>query len=255
MTAQDKVDQAIREALAERNKGNYERADEILMAIITETKDPAQLGSLWHTQGTVMQGWKSFPTALICFDVALTFRQKAQDALGVAYTMFQIPMCRRASGIPDDHLIDDFRAARDAIYVVVDGPHAISDEHMGNMLQNLAFCLQIERDFVDAIKRYNEVLAYRYKANDRRGAAMTLARKAECQIEIGQIDNARDNSLAALRIFQDLNDVNRIKQVEETLQKISTADQGSDEFVPPNDQDALVNFIRRREETRYGPAI
>ena len=215
-------------ALGERNKENYEFAREKLHGSIKLAGGGALIGELMHHLGTVEQGAKNFEDALKYLRAAVWIRTDAGDTLGAAYSAFQIPMCLRVSGIPDDLLLEDFRAARDAIYVVIDGPHAISDEHMGNMLQNLAFCLQVERDFVEAIKRYSEVLAYRDKANDRRGAAMTLARKAECQIEIGQIDNAHDNSMAALKIFQEIGDVNRIKQVEETLQKISTAGQEND---------------------------
>jgi tetratricopeptide (TPR) repeat protein len=130
------------------------------------------------------------------------------------------------SGIPETELTAEFQNARRITGAALN-EQGLSAEHKGNMHQNLAFCLQAESLFEDALHDYRRALQFREEAErskeplERRGTAMTLARIAECLMELCDYDEATQQASRALAIFQHIGDVNRTKQVEATLQQIA----------------------------------
>lgn len=216
----------IKEALDQRNIGNYARAEEILSRAIREAGGLTLIGELYHHLGTNAQGAGNFEEALRYLRMAFQIRNDAGDILGLAYTAFQIPMCKELSGVPRETLIPDFQKARNAIYAALEIFPDLSVEHQGNMRQNLAFCLQVEQKFEQALEEYKKVLEFRENAegdkpeNERRGTAMTRARIAECLLELGLFKETKEQAQKALLVFEHLEDVNRIKQVQTTLRRL-----------------------------------
>jgi len=216
----------IREALEQRNLGHNDRASEILLLAIKDAGGGTLLGELYHHLGTNAQGAGNFTKALEYLSLALELRMDAGDNLGAAYTTFQIAMCKIMSRASETELIFEFQNAKRIARAALN-EQGLSAEHKGNMHQNLAFCLQLESFFEDAIHEYQNVLQFREEAEhgkeplERRGTAMTLARIAECLMGLHRYDEATEQALRALAIFQNIADVNRIKQVEATLQQIA----------------------------------
>lgn len=214
----------VREALDHRNQGRYEMAQTILGRAFHDAGGGTQLGEILHHMGTVFQGEKRFEDALETLRAAFLVRTLAQDNLGAAYTAFQIPMCHYIFDISREELLEEFKKARERIIDVLDKQgHDLEPLHLGNLWQNVAFCHQMEKNYPEALVVYDRVLKLRVQAKDDRGRAMTLARIAECQLEIGNLDEADDSAKEALKTFQEIEDKNRIAQVEKTLQAIAEA--------------------------------
>lgn len=221
----------IREALDQRNLGNNQRAEEILRLAICDAGGGTLLGELYHHLGTNAQGVRNFSKALNYLNITYHLRKDSGDLLGAAYSAFQIPMCKKMSGAPDENLIAEFQEARAAVAAaMIENPN-LAPEHLSNMKQNLAFCLQAEGKYQDALTEYQQLLPLREMAEtnkdplERRLVAMTCARIAECCFALGQIDRAREEAERALRIFEYIEDKNRIKQVRELMTKIEEAEE------------------------------
>jgi len=220
----------IREALDQRNLGNNHRAEEILRLAVREAGGGSLLGELYHHLGTNSQGVNQFTKALEYLHLAFRLRADSGDILGAAYTAFQIPMCKNVSGVPYENLLGEFSEAEETIRTALRDADHLPEEHAGNMLQNLAFCLQVKKQWMDALSAYDETMVYRNLAeadkpeNERRGVAMTRTRKAECYLALGQIGLARDEADQALLVFERIEDKNRIKQVHDLMAKISEAE-------------------------------
>lgn len=216
----------IKEAQDQRNLGNNQRAEEILRLAIEDAGGGSLLGELYHNLGTNSQGAKQFGKALKYLHIAFALRRDSGDLLGAAYTAFQIPMCKKMSGEPDDNLRAEFRKARTAIAEVVSMNKNLAPEHLSNMKQNFAFCLQAEKDYVAALAEYTQLLPLREAAEsnkdaaERRLVAMTRARIAECHFALGQNDLALEEARKALEVFEHIEDKNRIKQVRDLIEKI-----------------------------------
>lgn len=230
----------LKEANDQRNLGNHERAEEILLLAIRDANGFQLLGRLLHELGTNAQGAGKYEEAINYLQFALKIRTLIDDTLGVAYTSFQIPMCRLVQlerGVVSSALISsfekmilvNFQDAREKIRCVLKQPE-LPPEQEGNMRQNLAFCLQSEGNFEDALKEYREVLKIRESAEahkeplERRDTALTYARIGDCLLGLGHAEEAREAARKALEIFEHINDKNRIKQIRDLIAKIEKAE-------------------------------
>lgn len=183
------------------------------------------IGDAMHQLGATLQNMgKDYKAALSCLWCAIAYRQAIRDSIGLAYSYFQVPMCRLASGEKLEAVMPDFQKASKAIIIAISLAKRKDDyKVLGDLHHNLAYISQIEGNrYSAAIGIYSEALIYRRKAEDKRGEGLTLARLAECFLESGDFQPAiaKDYAKNALQIFQKIGDVNRIKQVDKTLEKI-----------------------------------
>lgn len=211
----------FREALDHRNQGRHEDAMRILQLAFRDAGGGTQLGETLHHMGTTLQGKKRYPEALEALRAAFLVRELAGDGLGAAYSAFQIPMCHLVSGTQKQELLGEFAKARERILDIVDKQgQDLELLHLGNLWQNVAFCYQMESNFSEALSGYGYVLELREQVGDARGRAMTQARIAECQLDLGCLEDAKRVAQETLAFFREIYDRNRIAQVEQTLQAI-----------------------------------
>lgn len=227
-----KAKEIMANAMSERYHGNY-GGSLIRLRELTNSLSPfgvigdewakLLLGEVMHQFGVTYQNMKDWPTAFDYLSIAACYRSSIGDLIGRAYTFFQIPMCRLARGDKVEDVMPDFERAEEAINMAIPGAVEADDyKTLGNMYQNLAYTSQQKRDLRQAINLYHETLGYRKIVKDRRGEGLTLARMAECYKELGgmSISDAKIHAKGALEIFQEIGDVNRIKQVEKVLREI-----------------------------------
>lgn len=233
MTLQEKIEEKYNEALNDRYQGRYEIALKKFwtvkrlikkVPVDRETKWAAiKLGEVIHQVGVTHQNNKNFQVALARLKRALAWRKFIGDITGIAYTAFQIPMCRLARGDNKEDVMPDFEKVESLIQKAMwPGAHKKKPDKriMGDMWQNLAYISQQKGDIKDAIRKYNSAGTMRRLTHDKRGEGLTFARLAECYFELDDMNNAKHFARKALIIFQEIPDVNRIKQVEAILEKI-----------------------------------
>lgn len=224
LEARAHIEQEAQRRLDLRNRGEYNAVISAIDEAIQRAGGGVLLGRLLHDRGTTLQGAKRFTEALDCLRAAYFLRRAAGDALGASYTAFQIPMCRNVAGEAKEMLLEEFRRAGEILaQILAEQENQLEVAHEGNLRQNLAFCLQFEGRYGDAILQYQAVLPLRQQANDERGYAMTQSRIAECLLELGRLDEAEETAQVALRFFENIQDKNRIQQVRATLQRIVEA--------------------------------
>ena len=94
-------------------------------------------------------------------------------------------------------------------------------QKVGDFSQNLAFLTQNEGEdekdpvrkkskFKEAIEKYTDLLLVRQLAGDERGKAMTLDRRAECQLNLAKLDLDE-----AAKIYQERGDKEGLERIKE----------------------------------------
>lgn len=228
MLGKVRAEEIIKEAMNDRYQGRYSEAmdkfDLVIRELVASDEQWAKLtiGEAMHQIGVALQNvGKDYKAALSCLWCAIAYRQAIRDSIGIAYSYFQIPVCRLASGEKIENVMSDLQRAREAILVAISLAARKDDFRvLGDMNHNLAYISQLQEDYKSAMALYAKALDFREKANDRRGAGLTYARLSECYLKIGEKDGARLNAQEALDIFQEIGDLNRIKQVQKTLAEI-----------------------------------
>ena len=241
------VGEMIREAMRDRYQGEYKRALEkygIIWNDLMDKKKPEQklvlekAGEVLHQIGVTYQNMGEFLPALLQLKQAKCFRRDNGDIVGLAYTAFQIPMCRLARGDSIEDVLPDFEIAKRAIEKAFPELQKRRDyKKIGDMYQNLAFISQQKGQIEEAIDLYLTASKIQTEEENQRGMGLTCARLAECYIKQGIdakergyiikareiFDTARQNANWALDIFKLIPDKNRIEQVNKTLDEIAAA--------------------------------
>ncbi len=226
------AEKIIKDGMDDRYHGRYPEAldkfDLVIKELAASDDKDAKLiiGEAMHQIGVTLQNiGKDYKAALSCLWCAIAYRQAIHDP-NVAYSYFQIPMCRLASGEKVEDVMPDFMKAEKAIVVAISLATRIDNfKILGDMWHNTAYICQMQQNYQDALAAYGKALAYRRKSEDKRGAGLTLARLAECYLKLKDKEGAKLQAEEALKIFQEIGDVNRIKQAERTLQEIEQEEQ------------------------------
>jgi len=227
------IEEEARERLDLRNQSQYGEALSRISQAMEQAGGGELLGRLLHDRGTTLQGARRFEEALAALRAAYLLRREVSDLIGAAYTAFQIPMCRRMAREDPSALREEFQQSAEILQLVLQERQSdieVGDE--GNLRHNLAFCLQFQEQYQEALKEYQRVLDLRALADDMRGEAMTQARIAECLLELGDFEEAGQNAGEALAYFMQIGDQNRIQQVQGTLEKISRGEQATHHNLP-----------------------
>lgn len=213
----------IRRGMKKRYQGEYPEAldlfDLVIQGLAESESEGAKMkiGEAMHQLGVTLQNMgKDYKAALSCLWSAFAYRMAIGDIVGKAHTIFQIAMCRQAQGAKKEDVLLDFQRAKPYIMAVIK-ENIFTAEIMGNMWQNLAYIYQQEGCNMTALATYEEALVYRHKAGDVRGEGLTLARMAEIEEDA---QKAEEYLNKAYKIFDSIGDVNRLKQVRETREKI-----------------------------------
>ena len=241
------VGEMIREATSDRYQGKYKRALEkygMIWDDLMDKEKPEQklvlekAGEVMHQIGVTYQNMGEFLPALLQLKQAKCFCRDNGDIVELAYTAFEIPMCRLAQGNPIKEVLPDFEIAKRAIEKAIPELQKRRDyKKIGDMYHNLAYILQKKGQIKEAIDLYLTASKIRGEEGDRRGIGLTCARLAECYIDQGidakergyiikareLFDTARENAIWALDIFKLIPDENRIRQVSGTLAAITAA--------------------------------
>ncbi len=227
------AEKLIKDGMNDRYQGKYPEAldkfDLVIKAFsATDDKDRKLLiGEAMHQLGVTLQNMgKDYKAALSCLWCTIAYRQAIRDP-NLVYSYFQIPMCRLASGEKVKDVMPDFMVAQRAITMTISLAARKDDfKVLGDMWHNTGYICQIQENYRDALAAYNYALSDRIMTKDKRGAGLTYARMSECWKKLGETKNAKLNAKKALEIFQEIGDVNRIKQVEKTLQEIEQEEKG-----------------------------
>ncbi len=231
MLNKTEVEEIIKEGMNARYQGKYSEAldkfDMVIKNLAESDEEWAKLkiGEAMHQLGVTLQNMgKYYKAALSCLWCTIVYRQVIRDSIGLAYSYFQIPMCRLASGEKVEYIMPDFHKAGEAIIIGISLAKRKDDyKVLGDLSHNLAYISQIEGNrYSVAIGLYSEALIFRRRVKDKKGEGLTLARLAECFLESGDFQPAiaKDYAKNALRVFQEINDVKRTEQVGKILEKI-----------------------------------
>lgn len=186
------------------------------------------IGWLLHERGVAYQSLReNWEDAREWLSAAFAYRSMF-DSVGAAYTIFQIAMLEEA--FPGDKKDKDiflyFLRAKPYIVQIKDILSSkvtlgkATDEEkldLGNMLHNLAYIFQKEGDKKKAMRTYQAAFECRRQFGDKRGEALTLARMAEVEDNFQKANEYLDQ---AEKIFQEIGDVNRLKQIKKTREEI-----------------------------------
>lgn len=214
--------------MIERYRGNHQEAlngfDTLIMELAESDEKWAKLmiGEAMHQLGVTLQNiGKDYKAALSCIWCAIAYRQAIRDSFGLAYSYFQIPMCRLASGEKFADVMPDIIKARRAIVIAISLARRKDNfKVLGDMYHNLAYIYQVEEDCNNALVTYGEALDYRRISQDERGTGLTLVRLAECYQKIGNGKCAKSSAEEALKIFQKIGDMSRVYQVKKIMREI-----------------------------------
>ncbi len=225
---QKEIENLMKEAMNDRYQGKYPEALDKLDAVIKELAESDEewaklkIGEAMHQLGVTLQNaGKDYKAALFCLWRAIAYRKAIHDNIGLAYSCFQIPMCKLARGDRKEDVLPDFQNAKLRIQIAVSLLEGTKEvKTLGDMYQNLAYISQLKRNYREAVLLYARALAFRKKAGDLRGEGLTHARLAECNIELINLPFARSGAEESLKIFREIGDIARIKQVEKTLREI-----------------------------------
>lgn len=233
------AEKMIKDGMNDRYQGKYPEAldefDFVIKKLSASDDEWAKLiiGDAMHQLGVTLQNMgKDYKAALSCLWCTIAYRQSIGDQLGLAYTYFQIPMCRLASGEKVEDVMPAFEIANKAMVIAISLAARIDDfKTLGDMWHNTAYICQLQGNYSDAITSYGKALRHRATVKDKRGVGLTKLRLAECYLTTGDEDNrnfAKLNIEKALKFFQELGDISRIKQAEKMLKEIEQIEQKKD---------------------------
>ena len=97
----------------------------------------------------------------------------------------------------------------------------------GDFHHNLAFCLEQQGYFSDALTEYEAVLSRRHAANDLRGEAYTFNRKAVCEQSLGHSKVAILSLNKALNFYRAQKILPRIEAAELLLTQLEAQKEAS----------------------------
>ena len=223
------AEKLIKDGMNDRYQRKYPEAldkfDLAIRGLAASDEEWARLliGEAMHQLGVTLQNiGKDFKAALSCLWSAIAYRQLLRDSIGLGYTYFQIPMCRLASGKKVEDVMPDFIVAENVMITAISLAARKDDfKVLGDMWHNAGYISQIQESYEDAYAAYDKALMYRRKSEDERGRGLTLARMAECSLDLENISLAKLEASEALKIFRKISDVNRIAQAEKVLEKIN----------------------------------
>ncbi len=225
MTEKEEIENLMKEAMNDRYQGKYPEAMDKFDAVIKKLAESDEkwaklkIGEGQHQLGVTLQNkGKDYKAALSCLWCAIAYRKAIYDNVGLAYSYFQVPMCKLARGDKKEDVLPDFRSAKLYIQTAISLLENTKEAKiLGDMYQNLAYIHQQLGEIRSAIAIYNRALACRERSGDERGKGLTLARMAEIEKDPQKAEEYLDE---AEKIFEKIKDTNRLKQVKETREKI-----------------------------------
>lgn len=174
-----------------------------------------------HQRGVILQMDKNWAGAYEELLDAARMRKRIGDYVGLAYSMFQIAMLKMEQTGNETEATPSFMKARPYIEFAIRVAEERRDiKTLGDLKHNIAFIDQVCKAYENAIIEYQEALAFRIKAKDKRGEALTKARLAECYFALDDIENSVDLANDALRYFIETDDKKRIEQVRKAKEMI-----------------------------------
>lgn len=222
-----KLEERIKEMVSRTvQKQNKEELEEILLRLrlmnglfeppylYSESDDKRLKGLIRHCEGRILQTLGRFNEAIEKLQEAVELRK--EDPIGHGHSKFQLFICKDYAGIPISS--EEIDETWEATWKMMRAASQDNDmKTHGDAIHNLGYIKFKTRDVKEAIDYYLWARVVREVANDRQGLALTWARLAECYKIIGDNVKARQYGEKALKYFEKVGDVERIKQVKNNV--------------------------------------
>ena len=195
-------------------QGKYNEALKLLQEAeenLPEDESKPLMGWIRHMEGRILQATGKHLEADHKYREAMELRRK--DPVQFGYTVFQRFINKDYAGITPEP--KEVKETKIAIWQWADA--AKDPKELGDVFQNLAYIEQKQGDIKKAIWFYKVAEVFRRIANDERGFALTWARLGECYRQLKEGQKAKEYGRKALKYFEKVGDVERIKQVKQNI--------------------------------------
>jgi len=177
-----------------------------------------------HEFGVAHQNRGDYSLALDYLWSAAKLRRRLYHPIDLFYTLHQIVMCKLARGDAVEAISEDIARARKSYEFAVAYAEAKYDYRgLGYIHHNYAFYYQVEGKYGNALLYYSVGEEFMSKADDSRGQALICLRQAQCFKETREFSQAFDCLNTAEKIFREIGDEKRLKEIEETRKDVKKA--------------------------------
>ena len=181
-------------------------------------------GDVIHEFGVAHQNLGDYPLALDCLWSAVNLRRRLYYPIDLFYTLHQIVMCELARGDAVVDISEDIERAKEEFEFAFDYAVATrSYTDCAYIRHNKAFYYQLHEEWEDALLHYSESEDVFIKAGSIRGKALSCFRQAQCYKETRKFSQAFDCLDTAEKIFREIGDEKRLKEIEETRKDVKKA--------------------------------